>query len=522
MTEEEKAGLADVVVRGACPCCAGSRLNEAARSSLIDGRSIADWSSLPISELRAVVAALDEASVAPLLTSIRERLDALEDVGLGHLSLDRRSATLSGGEAQRVKVVRHLGSALSDVCYVFDEPSAGLHPHDVQRFIGLLTRLRDAYNTVLVVEHHPAVVVAADHVIDLGPGGGAAGGSIQFEGPPEALTATDTATGRFLRAPVPPTGRPRSARGTVRITNARRHNLQDITMDVPLGVLTAVSGVAGSGKSTLFAEELPHQHPDFVVVGQASLRGGIRSTPATVLGVAEPIRAAFAKASGLHPSWFSANARGACPLCKGRGVVVTDLAFLDDVRTECDACGGNRFNGRALDATLNGRSIADVLAMSPASAADLLSDHHEVARRLRWLERVGLGYLSIGQSLDTLSGGERQRLLLADRLADASAEDVLRIVLDEPTAGLHGTDIDRFLTLCDELVDDGATLVLVEHDQRVIVRADHVIDLGPGAGHRGGTIVYQGPPSGLLETQGSITGHHLRVGRESRRWVSVG
>ena len=516
LTDKEKAGLAEVVVRGACPCCAGTRLNEAARNSLVDGRSIADWSRLPIGELRGVASAVDDASVVPLVTSLRERLDALDAVGLGYLSLDRGSATLSGGEAQRIKIVRHLSSSLSDVCYVFDEPSAGLHPHDVQRFLGLLKRLRDAHNTVLVVEHHPAVIGAADHVIDLGPGGGTEGGTIQFEGTPETLVATDTATGRFLRTPIGSTERPRTARGTVRITNARRHNLRDVTIDVPLGVLTAVSGVAGSGKSTLFAEELPYQHPVFVVVGQAPLHGSIRSTPVTVLGVAEPIRATFARASGLHPSWFSSNARGACPLCKGKGVIVTDLAFLDDVRTECDACGGSRFNSRALDATLNGRSIADVLAMSPVSAADLLADHCEVARRLRWLDRVGLGYLSVGQSVDTLSGGERQRLLLAGHLADAPAEEALRIVLDEPTSGLHGTDVDRFLTLCDDLVDAGATLILVEHNQRVIARADHVIDIGPGAGHHGGTIVYQGPPNGLAEKRASVTGHYLRVARKTR------
>ena len=518
LTGEEKADLADVVVRSTCTYCAGTRLNEAARNSLVDGRSIADWSRLPISELRTVVSAVDDAWVAPLITSLRERLEALDTVGLGHLSLDRGSSTLSGGEAQRIKIVRHLSSSLSDVCYVFDEPSAGLHPHDVRRLLHLLRRLQDAHNTVLVVEHHPTVILAADHIIDLGPGGGAEGGQVQFEGTPETLTTADTATGRFLRAPIGSAGRSRTARGTVRITNARSHNLRDITVDVPLGVLTVVSGVAGSGKSTLVAEELPRQHPDFVVVGQAPLHGGIRSTPATVLGVAEPIRMLFARVNGVHPSWFSANARGACPLCRGKGIVVTDLAFLDDVRTECDACGGSRFNDRALGATLNGRSIVDVLAMNPASAADLLADHREVTRRLRWLDRVGIGHLSIGRSLDTLSGGERQRLLLAAHLVEAPADESLRIVLDEPTTGLHGTDVDRLLTLCDELVDVGATIVLVEHDQRVITRADHVIDIGPGAGQDGGVVVYQGPPSGLVEERASVTGHYLRVaGGPSRR-----
>ncbi|WP_461009388.1 excinuclease ABC subunit UvrA [Streptomyces capparidis] len=512
LTEEEQQGLAQVVTRGTCPDCARTRLNASARNSLIDGRSIADWSALPISDLRDIVAVVEDPSVTPLLQAIQERLDALDAVGLGYLSLSRESGTLSGGEAQRIKIVRHLGSALSDVCYVFDEPSTGLHPHDVHRLLELLTKLRDAHNTILVVEHHPAVIAAADHVIDLGPGGGSGGGIVQFEGSPNELTATDTETGRVLRAPMHFKERPRPARGTVTIADASAHNLRDVTVDVPLGVLTVVSGVAGSGKSTLIADELPRQHPDFVVVGQAPLRGGIRSTPATVLGVAEPIRDIFSKATGLHPSWFSANGRGACPVCRGRGVIVTDLAFLDDVQTDCDACGGTRFNPTALAATLHDRNIADLLAMNPARAADLLAEHFHIARRLRWLDRVGLGYLSIGQSLDTLSGGERQRLLLAHHLADTDTSDNLRIVLDEPTAGLHGSDVDRLLALCDDLVDSGATLILIEHNQRVIAHADHVIDIGPGAGFNGGTIVFQGTPADLATDPMSITGQHLRGG----------
>jgi excinuclease UvrABC ATPase subunit len=511
LTAEERQGLAAVVTRGTCPDCAGTRLNAAARNSLLGGRSIADWSALPISDLRDVVAAVDDPSVAPLLQTIRERLDALDAVGLGYLSLSRESGTLSGGEAQRVKIVRHLGSALSDVCYVFDEPSTGLHPHDVHRLLELLTRLRDAHNTILVVEHHPAVIAAADHVIDLGPGGGSGGGTLQFEGSPGDLAATDTETGRVLRAPVRPEERPRRARGTATIAGAGAHNLRGVTVAVPLGVLTVVSGVAGSGKSTLIAGELPRQHPGFLVVDQAPLRGGIRSTPATVLGVAEPIRAIFGKATGLAPSWFGANGRGACPVCKGKGVIVTDLAFLDDVRTGCYACGGTGFNPTALAATLHGRTIAALLAMNPAQAADLLAEHDHVTRRLRWLDRVGLGYLSIGQSLDTLSGGERQRLLLARHLADTDTADDLRIVLDEPTAGLHGSDVDRLLALCDDLVDAGATLILIEHNQRVIAHADHVIDVGPGAGLDGGTIVFQGPPADLAAAPASITGRYLRA-----------
>ncbi|WP_207899186.1 excinuclease ABC subunit UvrA [Amycolatopsis pittospori] len=511
LTAEEQEGLAEVVTRGTCPDCDGTRLGEATRKSLIDGRSIADWSAMPVGDLRELVTSVNDASVAPLLQAIRERLDALDSVGLGYLSLSRESRTLSGGEAQRVKIVRHLGSALSDVCYVFDEPSTGLHPHDVHRLLELLAKLRDRHNTILVVEHHPAVIAAADHVIDLGPGGGVDGGHIQFEGPPDDLASTRTETGRVLRTPLRFKKRTRSARGTVTITGAASHNLRNVTVDVPLGVLTVVAGVAGSGKSTLIAGELPRRHPDFVVVEQAPLRGGIRSTPATVLGVAEPIRDIFGEATGLPPSWFGANGRGACPVCKGKGVIITDLAFLDDVQTACDACDGTRFNPDALAATLNGHTIADVLAMTPADAAALFGEGSPIARRLTWLDRVGLGYLTIGQSLDTLSGGERQRLLLARHLADAGPADDLRLVLDEPTAGLHGSDVDRLLALCDDLVDAGATLVLIEHNQRVIAHADHVIDLGPGAGSDGGAVVFEGSPAALAEETASVTGRHLRA-----------
>ena len=511
LTDEEAAALKQVVTRRACPECAGTRLSHAARSSLIDGRSIADWSALPVGELRRIAASVQSMPVAPLLRAIIERLDALETVGLGYLSLDRDSGSLSGGEAQRIKIVRHLGSALSEVTYVFDEPSTGLHPHDVHRLLELLARLRDAGNTVLVVEHHPSVIEAADCVVDLGPGGGAYGGLIQYEGPPAGLAAARTDTGRTLSAPVLPRGQRRTARGSVVVSNARTHNLRDVTVEVPLGVLTATTGVAGSGKSTLMAVELPCQHPSFTVVDQAPLRGGIRSTPVTVLGVAESIRGSFSAATGLHPSWFSANGRGACPVCKGKGVLVTDLAFLDDVRTVCDACEGTRFNDTALAATLDGRTIADLLAMTPSQAVDLLSAHSGTAERLRWLERVGLGYLSIGQSLDTFSGGERQRLLLARHLGECRDLRGLRIVLDEPTAGLHGTDVDRLLRLFDELTDAGATIVVVEHDLRVIAHADHVIDLGPGAGRDGGAVVFQGGPEDLARSAASVTGRYLRL-----------
>ncbi|MDR2997985.1 MAG: excinuclease ABC subunit UvrA [Microbacterium sp.] len=508
LTDDERTGLRQVVTRKTCPECGGARLNAAARTSRIDGRSIVDWSAMPVAELRAVADSIDDPRVTPLLDAIRERLGAISEVGLGYLSLDRQSTTLSGGEAQRVKLVRHLGSALSDVCYVFDEPSVGLHPHDVHRVLALLSRLRDAHNTVIVVEHHPAVITAADHVIDLGPGAGAAGGYVQFTGTPEELATTGTATGQMLGEPVRINTAPRPAAGTVTIEHATAHNLHDLTVDIPLGVLTAVSGVAGSGKSTLIATELPRQHPQFTVIGQEPLRGGIRSTPATVLGVADPIRQAFATANRMPPSWFSANARGACPACKGKGVIVTDLAFLDDVSTLCEACGGTRFNQAALAATLRGRTIAEVLAMTAPAAAELLGN--TAATRLRWLDDVGLSYLPIGQSTDTLSGGERQRLLLAKHLADTADPGEVRIVLDEPTAGLHGADVDRLLTLFDRLVDAGATIIAIEHNQRVIAHADHVIDIGPKAGDQGGTLVYHGQPTGLLSSDASLTGRHLR------------
>ncbi|WP_265442692.1 excinuclease ABC subunit UvrA [Flexivirga meconopsidis] len=516
LTTEEKSGLDRVVSRQRCADCGGSRLNAAARGSLIHGRSIADWSRLPIDKLPALVRAVAEPGVAPVVAAVTERLDALAAVGLGYLSLERESATLSGGEAQRVKIVRHLGSPLSEVTYAFDEPSAGLHPHDVQRLLDLLLRLRDAHNTILVVEHQSAFIAAADHVIDLGPGGGTEGGELVIEGSPTTVARSNTLTGRVLREPIRLKPATRLGDGVVKIAHARRHNLKDVSVNVPLGVLTAVTGVAGSGKSTLFADELPRQHVDFAVVDQSPLHGGTRSTAATVLGVAEPIRAVFAQASGLGVSWFSANGRGACPVCKGKGVVVTDLAFLDDVRTACDACGGSRFNPRALGVAVRGHRISDVLAMTAGDAADLFSSEAAIVQPLDWVRRVGLDYLAIGQGLDTFSGGERQRLRLARHLATVRADADLRIVLDEPSAGLHGADVGRLVRLLNELVEDGATVVAIEHKLHVVAAADHVIDVGPGAGHDGGAVVYEGSPDGLTRAPGSITGQYLRAAIESR------
>ena len=499
-----------------CPACGGARLNEAARASLIEGRSIVDWTAMSVSELREVVGDLDDPRVEPALVGVRRTLDALLSVGLGYLSLDRPSGTLSGGEAQRVKIVRHLGSALTDVTYVFDEPSTGLHPADVQRLNKLLLRLRDAGNTILVVEHHPQVIAMADHVVDVGPGAGADGGRIQFEGTPQELRQSDTLTGRLLSRPLIVKQTVRRPRGSVLVHNARAHNLTGFDVEVPLGALTAVTGVAGSGKSSFATVELPKQHREFTVVGQDPLRGGVRSTSLSALGVADEVREAFAAVSGLEPAWFSFNSKGGCPACKGKGYITTELAFLDDVASPCDVCDGERFNPTALAVTLDGRTIADVLRMTAGAVAGLFPDHPAIVATMGWLERVGLGYTAVGQSLDTFSGGERQRLLLAQHLGatrDLAAE---RIVLDEPTTGLHPGDVDRINQLFDDLIGAGATLVVVEHNLRVVARVDHVIDIGPGAGSDGGRLLFSGPPRALLEATDSLTGRALAVAAAPR------
>ncbi|MEV0678693.1 excinuclease ABC subunit UvrA [Actinosynnema sp. NPDC050436] len=506
MSASVRAELDELVTTHQCPDCGGSRLNPAARASLVDGLSIVDWVRMPVSELRGMLDGFADPRVAPALAGIRHVLDALLSVGLGYLTLDRESSTLSGGEAQRVKIVRHLGSALTDVTYVFDEPSTGLHPADIKRLVELLKRLRRRGNTILVVEHHPQVIAVADHVVDLGPGAGADGGRIEFEGTPGGLRDSGTTTGRLLAQPLRLRSAVRPAHGTARVVGARSHNLTGFDVDVPLGVLTAVTGVAGSGKSSFATVELPQQHPGFTVVGQEPLRGGVRSMSLTVLGVADAVRSAFAAASGLDPSWFSFNGRGACPTCKGKGHITTELAFLDDVSTPCDECGGLRFNETALAARLDGRSIADVLAAPPAEVAALFADHADIAGAMSWVQRTGLGYVAVGRSLDTLSGGEKQRLLLARHLSDPRRDRADRIVLDEPTTGLHPDDVDTLNTLFADLVDGGATLVVVEHTMRVVVRADHVIDIGPGAGSEGGRLVFEGPPAELAARPDSLTG----------------
>ncbi|MFI9254687.1 ATP-binding cassette domain-containing protein [Streptomyces sp. NPDC053069] len=497
-----------------CPECAGTRLTEAARSSKIQGVSIADACAMQISDLAEWVRSLAEPSVAPLLDSLRHTLDSFVEIGLGYLSLDRPAGTLSGGEAQRVKMIRHLGSSLTDVTYVFDEPTIGLHPHDIQRMNELLLRLRDKGNTVLVVEHKPEAIAIADHVVDLGPGAGTAGGTVCFEGTVEGLRASGTLTGRHLddRAAVKDTVR--KPAGALEIRGATTHNLQNVDVDIPLGVLCVVTGVAGSGKSSLVHGSIPAGE-GVVSIDQTPIRGSRRSNPATYTGLLEPIRKAFAKANGVKPALFSANSEGACPACNGAGVVYTDLAMMAGVATTCEECEGKRFQASVLEYAFGGRDIAEVLAMSVTEAEEFFGageGHVPAAHRiLDRMSDVGLGYLTLGQPLTTLSGGERQRLKLATHMADKGGV----YVLDEPTTGLHLADVEQLLALLDRLVDSGKSVIVVEHHQAVMAHADWIIDLGPGAGHDGGRIVFEGTPAELVAARPTLTGQHLAeyVGR---------
>ncbi|WP_436762372.1 ATP-binding cassette domain-containing protein [Streptosporangium sp. V21-05] len=491
-----------------CPECDGTRLSEAARSSRIGGVSIADACAMQISDLAGWVRDLGEPSVAPLLASLRHTLDSFVEIGLGYLSLDRSSGTLSGGEAQRVKMIRHLGSSLTDVTYVFDEPTIGLHPHDIQRMNDLLLRLRDKGNTVLVVEHKPEAIVIADHVVDLGPGAGTAGGTVCFEGTVEGLRASGTVTGRHLddRAALKETVR--EPTGTLEIRGAATHNLRDVDVDIPLGVLTVVTGVAGSGKSSLVHGSLP-AGAGVVSIDQGAIRGSRRSNPATYTGLLDPIRKAFAKANGVKPALFSANSEGACPGCNGAGVIYTDLGMMAGVSTTCEDCEGKRFQASVLDHHLGGRDISEVLAMSVVEAGEFFGAGeartpaaHAILGRLA---DVGLGYLSLGQPLTTLSGGERQRLKLATHMAEKGGV----YVLDEPTTGLHLADVEQLLGLLDRLVDSGKSVIVIEHHQAVMAHADWIIDLGPGAGHDGGRIVFEGTPADLVAARSTLTGEHL-------------
>jgi excinuclease UvrABC ATPase subunit len=491
-----------------CPDCEGTRLTEAARSSKINGISIADACAMQISDLADWVRGLDEPSVAPLLATLAHGLDSFVEIGLGYLSLDRPTGTLSGGEAQRTKMIRQLGSSLTDVSYVFDEPTVGLHPHDIQRMNDLLLRLRDKGNTVLVVEHKPELIAIADHVVDLGPGAGTAGGTVCFEGTVKGLRASDTVTGRHIDDRAALKKAVREPQGALPVRGATTHNLRDVDVDIPLGVLVVITGVAGSGKSSLIRGSVSGRD-GVVTVDQAPIRGSRRSNPATYTGLLDPIRAAFAKANGVKPALFSANSEGACPNCNGAGVIYTDLAMMAGVATTCEECEGKRFDASVLEYHLGGRDISEVLAMPVTEAEEFFGDGdartpaaHAILGRLA---DVGLGYLSLGQPLTTLSGGERQRLKLAARLADKG--DVY--ILDEPTSGLHLADVEQLLGLLDRLVDSGKSVVVVEHHQAVMAHADWIIDLGPGAGHDGGRIVFEGTPAELVAARSTLTGEHL-------------
>ncbi|GAB3955786.1 excinuclease ABC subunit UvrA [Streptomyces sparsus] len=510
-----------------CPECDGSRLSEAARSSRIDGVNIADACAMQINDLAEWVRGLEKASsgspgkryatVAPLLTTLRQSLESFVEIGLGYLSLDRPSGTLSGGEAQRVKMVRHLGSSLTDVTYVFDEPTIGLHPHDIQRMNDLLLRLRDKGNTVLVVEHKPETIAIADHVVDLGPGAGTAGGTVCFEGSVEGLRAGGTLTGRHFDDRASLKESVRTPDGALKVRGATAHNLRDVDVDIPLGVLVVVTGVAGSGKSSLVHGSLGRQDGaagggSVVSIDQSAIRGSRRSNPATYTGLLDPVRKAFAKANGVKPALFSANSEGACPHCNGAGVVYTDLAMMAGLAVPCEECEGRRFQASVLEHRLGGRDISEVLAMPVTEAREFFAAGEArtpaAHRVLERLEDVGLGYLSLGQPLTTLSGGERQRLKLATRMAEKGGDRPV-YVLDEPTTGLHLADVEQLLGLLDRLVDSGKSVIVVEHHQAVMAHADWIIDLGPGAGHDGGRVVFEGTPADLVAARSTLTGEHL-------------
>ncbi|HUR16532.1 MAG TPA: excinuclease ABC subunit UvrA [Candidatus Limnocylindrales bacterium] len=507
-----RAAVERISTQAPCPACGGTRLNELARSSLVAGKNIADVSAMQISDLASWLRELGAVSqgVRPIVDNLVSLLDDFATIGLGYLSLDRESSTLSGGESQRTKMVRHLGSPLSDMTYVFDEPTIGLHAHDVEQMNSLLLRLRDKGNTVLVVEHDPEVMRVADHVVDMGPGAGTHGGEVVYEGPFAGLAAAGTLTGRHLgeRQPLKESVRP--SRGSIAIRKASLHNLRDVSVDVPLGVMVAVTGVAGSGKSSLIHGCLPRLDPKVTVVDQSAIKGSRRSNPATYTGMLDGIRKAFASANGVKPALFSANSEGACPDCRGLGLIYTDLVMMAGVVTVCETCGGKRFTEEVLGYKLRARNIAEVLDMSVEEAQAFFTEK-PIRVMLDRLADVGLGYISLGQMLNTLSGGERQRLKLAIEMSG----DADVFVLDEPTSGLHMHDVDNLIGLMDRLVESGRTVVVIEHNLDVVARADWVIDLGPGAGHDGGAIVFEGPPAALAKSKTSLTGQHLRRRTES-------
>jgi excinuclease UvrABC ATPase subunit len=503
-----RAFVERAVAFSTCPECGGTRLSDTARSSKIKGRNIAELCAMQISDLAEWIGGLDENSVAPLLASLRRTLEAFVEIGLGYLSLDRPAGTLSGGEAQRVKMIRHLGSALTDVTYIFDEPTIGLHPHDIARMNDLLLQLRDKGNTVLVVEHKPEVIAVADHVVDLGPGAGADGGQVVFEGTIDGLRTSDTVTGRHLDDRASLKGEVRSSVEALEARGACTNNLRDVDVDIPLGVLVVLTGVAGSGKSSLIDDALAGRD-GVVLVDQAPIRGSRRSNPATYTGLLDSIRKAFAKANGVKPALFSSNSEGACPACNGAGVIFTDLGVMATVESPCEECEGRRFGASVLAHTLGGKNIAEVLAMSVTEALAFFAEGeaavpaaHKILDRLA---DVGLSYLSLGQPLTTLSGGERQRLKLAAQMGDKG--DVY--VLDEPTSGLHLADVQRLLGLLDRIVDSGKSVIVIEHHQAVMAHADWIVDLGPGAGHEGGRVVFEGTPRALVAERATLTGMHL-------------
>ena len=499
-----RAFIERAVTFTACPDCDGTRLNEGARSSRINGINIADACSMQISDLAEWVRGLNEPSVAPLLATLQDTLDSFVQIGLGYLSLERPAGTLSGGEAQRTKMIRHLGSSLTDVTYVFDEPSIGLHPHDIQNMNELLVRLRDKGNTVLVVEHKPEMIAIADHVVDLGPRAGNAGGEIQFEGTIEGLRASDTLTGKHLDFRVAVKPETRAAKGALEIRGATRHNLKNVDVDIPLGIMTVITGVAGSGKSSLIHGSIP-KGENVVRVDQSAIRGSRRSNPATYTGLLDPIRTAFAKANGVKAALFSANSEGACPNCNGNGVIYTDLAMMAGVTTICEVCEGKRFQAAVLEYRLNGKNIAEVLAMPVAEAREFFGSGpaHAILERM---DDVGLGYISLGQPLTTLSGGERQRLKLAIHMGEKGGV----YVLDEPTTGLHLADVEHMLALFDRLVESGKTVIVIEHHQAVMAHADWIIDIGPGAGQDGGRVIFEGTPADIVADASTLTGKHLK------------
>ena len=492
-----------------CPDCHGTRLNEAARTATVHGRTLPEVSALQVTDLLAWVENLEDPAVAPLVANLRAMLQGLVDIGLGYLSVDRPSGSLSGGEAQRVKMVRHLGSALTDITYVFDEPTVGLHPHDIARMNDLLLQLRDKGNTVLVVEHKPEVMAHADHLVDLGPGAGSAGGEIVYAGDLAGLKRSGTVTGTYLDHRMTLREDPRSPTGALEIRGANLHNLKDVDVDIPTGVLTVVTGVAGSGKSSLVHGSLARRE-GVLVVDQSAIKGSRRSNPATYSGLLEPIRKAFAKENGVKAALFSANSEGACPVCNGAGQIFTELGFMETVAPTCEECEGRRFRPEVLEYTLHGRNIDEVLRMSVAEAAEMFASGPP-ATILRRLLDVGLSYLTLGQPLTTLSGGERQRLKLAATMGGAATT----YILDEPTSGLHLADTERLVEMLHGLVDAGQTVIVIEHNLAVIAQADHIIDIGPGAGHDGGEVVFEGTPAEMVAGADTLTAHHLR------EWVSA-